>query len=378
MMGIEEIGKYLEMYTYDYFINEALSKVPEDIDKREGSIIFDALAPACYQLSSYILQLKKVVLESFVQTASGRYLELKAEEFGLIRIEATKALARGRFTKNDGSPMGLSKGIRFSTIGDDPVYFYIDEATDIQGEYFLIAETPGTVGNRYTGSLLPVDHLNGLGSATLIEVTIPARDVETDDELRQRILAVNSDIAFGGNVADYIRFTTAIDGVGACQIYPVWAGGGTVLVVIVDNAYDSASETLIDKVQEAIDPKHEEGRGIAPIGHTVTVKAPDKLMVDVSFKLTPLHGFTVEQLQGTLFEAIENYFLGLRKKWGVIQEDYTYQLWVFRSQLISVLMNVPGVANVQDLTLNGEGKDLFVQCDNAKQELPYLGEVSIS
>lgn len=324
-----------------------------------------------------MLQLKNVVLESFVQTASGQYLDLKGIEVGIERIQATKAIVRGKFLKQDGTAMEIPLGDRFSSVGDNSMVYVVTEKI-ASGEYLLTCQTEGTKGNHYLGILLPLGNYTDLMEATVNEITIPARDVETDDELRQRILSAQSDIAFGGNVADYIRFTTAIDGVGACQIYPVWAGGGTVLVVIVDNAYDSASETLIDKVQEAIDPRHEEGRGVAPIGHTVTVKAPERLMVDVSFKLTPLHGFTVEQLKDTLTEAIENYFLSLRKKWGIIQEDYTYQLWVFRSQLISVLMNVPGVANVQDLTLNGEEKDLFVQCDNSKQELPYLGEVVIS
>lgn len=372
-----EIGKELEKYTYLYFLENALSRVPDDIDCREGSVIYDALAPACYELGAFMLQLKNVVLESFVQTASGQYLDLKGIEVGIERIQATKAIVRGKFLKQDGTAMEIPLGDRFSSVGDNSMVYVVTEKI-ASGEYLLTCQTEGTKGNHYLGILLPLGNYTDLMEATVNEITIPARDVETDDELRQRILSAQSDIAFGGNVADYIRFTTAIDGVGACQIYPVWAGGGTVLVVIVDNAYDSASETLIDKVQEAIDPRHEEGRGVAPIGHTVTVKAPERLMVDVSFKLTPLHGFTVEQLKDTLTEAIENYFLSLRKKWGIIQEDYTYQLWVFRSQLISVLMNVPGVANVQDLTLNGEEKDLFVQCDNSKQELPYLGEVVIS
>ena len=43
------IGDFLEKYTFDYLMNDALSRVNENIDTREGSIIYDALAPACYE-----------------------------------------------------------------------------------------------------------------------------------------------------------------------------------------------------------------------------------------------------------------------------------------------------------------------------------------
>lgn len=111
-MNPEEIGNYLEAYDYEYFINQALSKVPEGIDTREGSIIYDALAPTCYQLAAFIMQLKNVLLETFVVTATGEYLDYRAQETGLERIEATKAIVRARLTREDGSPFSVAMGSR--------------------------------------------------------------------------------------------------------------------------------------------------------------------------------------------------------------------------------------------------------------------------
>lgn len=40
------IGKYSDEMTFDYIMNRMLESVPDTVDKREGSIIYDALAPA--------------------------------------------------------------------------------------------------------------------------------------------------------------------------------------------------------------------------------------------------------------------------------------------------------------------------------------------
>src|SRR5699024_11400314 len=108
--------------------------------------------------------------------------------------------------------------------------------------------------NQYIGQLLPVDNFNGLGEATLTEITIPARDAESDDDLRARILKTYEINQYGGNIEDYIQFTSKLEGVGAVQVYPIWNGGGTVRVVILSNSFELPTKSLIDRVQEAIDP----------------------------------------------------------------------------------------------------------------------------
>ena len=71
------IGDEIEKYTFENLIKEALEKVPDNVDKREGSIIYDALAPACYQLAEMYMNLKNFVLNTFVTTSYGEYLDLK-------------------------------------------------------------------------------------------------------------------------------------------------------------------------------------------------------------------------------------------------------------------------------------------------------------
>jgi len=376
-LNTDEIGKYLEEYTYDYFINDALSKVPEGVDTREGSIIFDALAPACYQLAEFTMLLKNVLLETFTQTATEKYLDLRAEEHGIKRIAATKAIAKGRFLKDDGTPAILVEGNRFSSIGDDPVYYSIIQE-DEPGYYTLLAERTGSIGNQYIGQLLPVDHFNGLGSAELTEIVIPARDEETDDSLRERILRTQTVVSFGGNVEDYITLVSRIAGVGGCQIYPVWNGGGTVRVVILDNQYGLASQTLINQVQETIDPpdNSQSGYGLAPIGHNVTVAAPTRKNIDVSVHIDADGTKSLDSIKTAVQLALTDYFLTLRKNWSAHNDWYRYSQTVYRSQLVAQLIGIEGVTNVSNLKLNGADSDVSLTFNNTLQEFAYLGAVS--
>ena len=98
------IGDYLEQYTFEYLMEQALSRVPDTIDKREGSIIYDALAPACYELAEYYMNLRKILIDTYALTASGEYLDLRVAEQGLTRYAATYATKKGTFVNNSDEP----------------------------------------------------------------------------------------------------------------------------------------------------------------------------------------------------------------------------------------------------------------------------------
>lgn len=376
-MNPEEIGQFLESKTYDYYLEQALEQVPAEIDKREGSIIYDALAPACYQLALFTMDLKNVLLNAFVQTAVGGYLDLKAEEHGLKRIAATQAYVKGVFTDSTGAPYQLlNEGDRFSSVGDNPVYYAVVNKIS-EGTYTLKCEVTGSVGNQYVGQLLPIDHFNGLGGGNITEIIIPSRDVEDDESLRARILKTYEVNQYGGNIEDYIRFTSQQEGVGAVQVYPAWNGGGTVRVVLLNSAYELPNETLINKVQEALDPHNAQlGYGLAPIGHLVTVAAPTARTVDISLHIDTEVGATLSELQPLVKAAIDAHFLALRKNWSAHNDLYQYSQTVYRSQLIAAILKVAGVANVSNLRLNGRDADVVLTFTNVLQECAFVGQVT--
>lgn len=371
-------GDYLQQYTYEYLINEALSRVPDNVDKRVGSIIYDALGPACYQLADFYLQLYSVIQDIFPQTAMGEYLELKAGEVGLERRQATPATKRGTVLDQDGKLMTIEIGSRFSTVSDQPIIYKVVSRIG-NGVYDFEAEESGTQGNNYTGELVPITNINNLGKVTLGELVIPGSNTETDEELRERFFQYVNEKAFGGNFIDYVSEVSNYNGVGAVQVYPVWAGGGTVKVLVIDSEYNPASSSFQAQVKKWIDPEPHDGTGagFAPIGHKVTVGTATQRTINVSMTVD-IVGYNLAQVTPLIEEKLEQIFLDLRKTWGKFSDDNKYYMSVFRSTIIAAVMTVTGVANVYNVKLNDQDSDINLIFNNSTSQLPYVGTVSVS
>lgn len=384
------IGDRLEQYTYKYLMSWALSFVDDSLDKREGSIIYDALAPFCQVLAGFFMELRGFYQDTFAITAAGEALDNRAAEQGITRYPATYAIKLGYFADGEGTPMAVPMGARFSTVSEtSPInytvvdYYYGDNGLYVPGYYQLRCEKPGTVGNQYSGNLVNITFIQGMATAELTTLLHPARDEETDEELRTRYFAALNQKAFGGNIADYREKVTTLDGVSAVQVYPTWNGGGTVKISIVDPEYNPVSEEYIAEVQELIDPENSQGEtgdglGIAPIGHQVTVVTPEEVDVAVSATLVLRPGYAVGQVQGPIRTALEKYIEELRKGWAQSNDMNEYSMSMFIARVTSAIVNVPGVANVTGVTLNGKAEDITFQENAQTQQLPSLGEVTVS
>lgn len=64
--------------TYEAILQEKLARVASSLDKREGSIIFDALAPNSLESAMIYVALDTVLNETFADTASRDYLIMRA------------------------------------------------------------------------------------------------------------------------------------------------------------------------------------------------------------------------------------------------------------------------------------------------------------
>lgn len=382
------LSEYLQKYTYDYILTEALSKVPDNVDKREGSIIRDALSPCCYEAAKHILYLADIIEQTYIETANGLWLDGRVIEGGVTRDPATYAKKLGVFKTQLDEPCQISIGQSFSTVGDiilnyTAVQVYVNEDGDVvPGSYIMQCNTVGSVGNSYIGRIVPNDYIEKLASAEITTLLYPGEEEESDDSLRERFLANLMKTAFGGNIAQYRQWAKEIPGIGGVQVYPVWAGGGTVKLSIIDTDYNSCSSEFCQTILEKFDPENSGGEtglglGIAPIGHKVAVSTPLPRTINVSGKITLLPGYKLETLLPQIKLALEEYLLSLRQAWENSDDENNYSVIVYLGRINFAILNVKGVSSAYELQLNGTDTDIRLTETSSLQEIPVLGTVSL-
>ena len=346
-----------EAMTYEVILQRMLERVKDthpDLDTREGSIIYDALAPAAVELQNAYLELDMVLDEAFADTASRYYLIKRAAERGLLPYDATRAIVKGVFTP---STVVIPIGSRFAC--GTQTYTVKEKIAD--GAYRLECETAGEAGNESSGILVPVDYVDGLETATLTELLIPGEDEEETEAFRKRYFNSLNAQAFGGNVADYQEKVNSLQGVGGVNVYPVWNGGGTVKLVVITSQYTKPTQELLDFVKNEIDPEEQSGTGVglAPIGHVVTVAGVEEVPIDVAMQITFQEGYTWEDIQSEAGDRLEEYLLELRKAWSDSKE-----LVVRISQMETRILNLTGVLDVTRTTINGAAQNLALSSDS--------------
>jgi uncharacterized phage protein gp47/JayE len=345
-----------ENITYEGILKRMLDKIPSTMDKREGSIIYDALAPAAIELQQMYVELEVILFETFGDTASREYLIKRASERGLTPYPATYSILKATSTPSD---VEIEIGSRFSL--NELKYTITEKIED--GTYNITCETVGSVGNKYFGELTPIDYVPGLESISITELLIPGEDEEETEEFRERYFNSFNSQSFGGNVADYKDKIGSIEGVAndGVKIYPAWNGGGTVKAVIINSDYEKPSEALINEVQTKIDPIQNQGvgAGLAPIGHTVTIVGCDETDVDIQTHITFQTDWDWEKLKSQVETTIDDYFKELALGWGD-----TENLIVRISQIETRLLELTGVLDVADTTLNGATQNLTIDSNS--------------
>lgn len=370
--------------TYANLLADMLARIPSTYDKRDTSPIPTALGPAAWVIEGIYIALSQMQDQAFVGTATGEDLDAVAAIGGITRLSATPAVRLGVFN----TPISL--GARFSTVaGADSINFVATAATANPLEWWLTAETPGTIGNQYTGAILPISTIPGLTTAQITSIIVSGSDAETDDALRVRLTLALTDKPFAGNISAYREMLlelTEVGGVpvriGGVQVYPTWDGGGTVKCSVVGSDYLPVSSSIVALIQEAVDPSGNagEGVGLAPIGAEVTISTATTQTVNVSATVSHTGSTSIGSLQPLIEAAIEDYLAEVRSEWGIAStSDITvYSSSVYISRVTAAILGVPGVTNVTTVKLNNVAADLALTETSAVQQTPVLGTVTLT
>lgn len=342
--------------TQEKILQRMNERIPSKFDKREGSIIHYANAPASVELKNAYISMDIGLNNSFADTADREHLILLCAERGITPKPASYPIVVGTFTP---ATCELVIGTRFSH--EDHNYTVIEKQS--AGQYLLQCETIGSSANYITGRLLPIGFVEGLATAEITETAIFGEDEEETELLRSRYKLSLQAESFGGNRSEYITKVMLLSGVGGVKIYTgaEWNGGGTVKLVIIDSQYSSPSDELVETVQEKIDPVtgQGDGHGIAPIGHFVTVVGAYNTPIDINFKLTYKTGYSWASVQLGVQTVIDEYFAELNKLWMDVNA-----IIVRITVLESRILTVSGIIDVQGTTLNGVAENVKVDKDS--------------
>jgi uncharacterized phage protein gp47/JayE len=149
------------------------------------------------------------------------------------RKNSTAAHGSAAFT---GTPLGVLPKYAQLTgggAGADVIYETLSEMTIDEtgnGECEIRAITYGTVGNLLPGASLGIiNPPSDIDTAEVIELS-GGTDVETDDQLRTRLLLRIRQPPMGGAAHDYVQWALAVPGVSRAWCAPLEQGMGTVTV----------------------------------------------------------------------------------------------------------------------------------------------------
>lgn len=403
-----------ESKTYEALLASAMARVTAAVDKREGSMVMNGVAPSMAELAQLYIAADFVFQATYLLTAPREYLIRRASDRNMAPYPASAAVFRAVFN------IEVPVGTRFSC---EDLNFIVtgrltdDTDTDTRLSHEVTCETVGAAANSYAGTLIPVEYVSGLTLAELVELVVPGDEEEETETFRQRVLDSFQSQAFGGNQADYIEKVRAIAGVGAVKVHAVWNGdispselipgdevtawyeaavgsleapvaawltaiytaaqsrkltvGGAVRLVIMASNNAVPSDTFLEEIQTAVDPVQNagEGLGLAPIGHVVNVVGVEPETVDITLNLTYAAGWDWAAVQSYVVAVIDDYFAELAESWATA-DFLTVRISQIESRILSACSAM--VTDIGGTQINGVEANLVLGADS----IPVRGAVN--
>lgn len=339
------------------------SNMDSGLDQAEGSLIWNLTQPLAIELAQVYAAMNLVVEFGFLQESYGQFLDARAEEHGVTRKPASKATGEVTFSGTNGTviPAGtlVSTTVAPGSTGPSVSFVTTEVGTIAAGTAVVGIEAvdPGLEGNVPAGAITRLSGLiTGVSGVTNAAATTGGADLESDDDLRQRVIDAVTAFNGAGTADDYRIWALEVEGVGSASVEPLWNGAGTVRVLVMDADGNPAGAPLITEVEAYIDERK-------PIGADVTVIAPTVEAVDVVATLVMEAGFTVVGVTDAVEERLAAYFDGL-----VPGDD------VIRNEVGAVIVTTPGVADYTTLTLDAAATNKAITATQIAQ----LGTVTLS
>lgn len=356
--------------------NEGLT--PEDgdlwVDTREGTFWHIATAPGIREAARiYDLMGTEFPAAVFPLWTWGEYMDDIALGFDLERNAASYSAGEVTFTSEEeveipeGTQVAVEGGSEYQTT-----------------EAAAIGAGGGSVDVLVKALLAGKEGDAGIGSVTLLEspfdeaMTVTNADTirggsdpETDEALRERLLAAHKGKG-PGNKNDYAVWALAYgEGIGRVVVVPLWNGPGTVLIILLTEDGDPVSEETVEGFQAFIDPVAEMGEGQAPIGPTVTVTTASTVKIDVEGEVEFESGYSLDGAGGTIaLRATITAAVAAEINASQPGDEVVLQ------KVTGRIVSITGVHDVANVKLNTEAKN--VALDDNPAQVGALDELKLT
>ena len=342
--------------TYENIKQRILDNINIDIDKREGSFTSNMISPLSQELAKIYIEQEDLVNMAFIRNGFFNYLDLKCEEYGIVRKEGTKAVGEVIFTGENG--VSIENGTILSC--NDLYYVVLNDADIVGNQAELVVEAL-EVGKQYNllanTKLTAIEPINGVTDIYVKSDIKSGSDIETDEELRDRYFETIKKSYTSGNVAHYEAWTTEVNGVGLCKVYPLKNGNGTVEIVITDSNMLGASSELIESVKANIEEKR-------PIGANVSVVSATEKTINIKANITLASGYTVEEVKIEFTNKVIEYLKEISFKTSYISN----------ARLGNLLLDTNGVFDYTEFKVNNLSSNISLK----DTEVPKLGTVDFT
>jgi len=152
-------------------------------------------------------------------------------------------------------------------------------------------------------------------------------------------------------------WTLEVDGTGACNVYPLKNGNGTVEIVITNSDMLGASSELIEKVKANIERKR-------PIGASVTVVSATEKAINVSATIRLVKGYDIEEVKTEFATKLTQH----------LKEIAFKDTYVSTARLGNLLLDTAGVFDYSDFKVNGAMNNVNL----LDTDIPKVGTISFS
>jgi len=334
-----------------------------------GSVIRTILETIAKAISDLYQLIHTVTRGGFIQTAEGKWLDLKVRELGLKRKPGQKATGYITFYRNvpkDDNitiPAGtivktgknnLGEEYRFKT-GEDVIL----EAGETQTFTLVEAEATGTEYNvgketitRMTTHIAGIDgvvnkDVNAGAGLRSWQVTV-GTDVETDDDLRMRAIYRWDELGVGGTADAYRSWALSVPGVKSVQILDDFPFGPGTVGLVISSENGIPTPELLTEVYNRVKTRK-------PLTASVHVLSPKVKPVNIELILERFSLFELTDVA----ERVRQKLLNMNTKLMIGEH-------LVLSRIIAEVMKVEGVYSVDIISpveSAGAAPDEMIQID---------------